>query len=121
MNPVAMLRHVSDGEKRYDALMFCCPGCAGDGGTGLHMLPVNATDSAGRPKWTWDGNLEAPTLDPSILTRWGPSEKNNVCHSYLRNGVIEFLDDCTHVYAGQHVPLSPLPDWVVHESDEEEE
>lgn len=111
-NPVAMLRHVTDGETRYDALMFCCPGCAGEGGSsGLHMLPVNATDSAGRPKWTWDGNLEAPTLEPSILTRWGAA---NVCHSYLRNGVIEYLGDCTHQYAGQHVPLAPLPDWIVH-------
>lgn len=112
-NPVAMIRHVTDGEQRYDALMFCCPGCAGTG-SGLHMLPVNSAVTE-RPKWTWDGNLEAPTLEPSILTRWGPADEQKVCHSFLRAGMFEYLSDCTHQYAGQHVPLPPLPDWVVHD------
>jgi hypothetical protein len=112
--PVAMLRHVRDGDLTYDALMFCCPGCAEGGGSGLHMLPVN-TDSAGKPHWDWDGNLEAPTLSPSILTRFGD---NQVCHSYLRNGVFEYLGDSTHPMAGQQVPLPLLPDWFFHEGDD---
>lgn len=34
--------------------------------------------------------------------------QDEVCHSFVRNGVIEFLSDCTHALKGQHVPL---PDW----------
>ncbi|MCZ4340562.1 hypothetical protein O4H52_03015 [Sphingomonadaceae bacterium G21617-S1] len=32
-----------------------------------------------------------------------------VCHSFVRNGQIEFLSDCTHALAGQTVPLPPFP------------
>lgn len=116
--PVAMVRHVTDGDLRYDALMFCCPGCKGDnGGTGLHLLPISDTQGR-RPRWTWNGNLEAPTLDPSIMTKFG-KDGQFVCHSYLRDGVFQFLDDCTHKYKGQHVPLEPLPLWVVTQNNDD--
>jgi len=109
----SMLRTVDDHGTRYTCLMFVCPGC-GTGHTGLHMLPVNTT--AKSPSWTWDGNLEAPTLSPSILTRW---TDKFVCHSFLRVGVFEYLGDCTHKYANQQVPIPDLPDWILHEPDEE--
>lgn len=101
----AQVRHVDDHGVKYDALVFVCPGCALDGSTGLHMLPVNTTEHS--PSWTWDGNLDAPTLSPSILTHRlaGP------CHSFLRSGVFEFLGDCTHALAGQNVPMGELPAW----------
>jgi hypothetical protein len=101
-----MLRSVCCGEDVYQALMFICPGCA-ETHTGLHMLPVSGVTE--RPMWTFDGNLEAPTLSPSILTRHGDML---VCHSFLRNGVFEFLGDSTHSLAGQHVPMPDLPDWA---------
>ena len=115
-----MLRTVDDHGVRYDALMFVCPGCEttdADGTMhgGLHMLPVNTTKKS--PSWTWDGNLDAPTLSPSILTRRGPGADNLpppfVCHSFLKAGIFEFLGDCTHQYANQHVPIGELYDWVV--------
>lgn len=109
-NPIAMPRNVQDGEQTYGALMVVCPGCQEDGGSGLHMLPVGG--AVGKPNWTWNGSLDSPTLDPSILTKTGP-DGSFVCHSYLRNGVWEFLEDCTHSMAGQHVPAPPLPDWVI--------
>lgn len=118
MNPVAQIRHVDDHGVRYDALAFICPGCALDGSSGLHMLPVNTSEH--KPSWTWDGNLEAPTCTPSILTKWGrvdPGDPESpptfVCHSYLTAGVFEYLSDCTHAFAGEHVPLPPLPDWIL--------
>lgn len=111
----AMLRWVSDGDLRYSALMFVCPGCQerNDDSTGLHMLPVNTTIKS--PAWEWDGNLITPTLSPSILTGAGTS---NICHSFLRAGIFEFLGDCTHQYANQHVPIPDLPDWVTREDKE---
>lgn len=110
---VARVRHVTDGDLRYDALMFCCPGCASNGSSGLHMLPIKDSGNTGeRSAWTWDGNLEAPTLDPSILTIM---HEGFVCHSYLRAGVFEYLGDCSHPLVNQHVPMSPLPLWVIRE------
>lgn len=115
-NPVALIRHVTDGDLTYDALMFWCPGCEvitdGHKVGGLHMLPVS--DAGGRPQWAWDGNLDSPTLEPSILSRTGP-DGGFVCHSFLRAGVFEFLGDCTHSLAGQHVPIPALPQWVLDE------
>lgn len=119
----ASLRHVHNHGVHYDALMFVCPGCRTpytlpDGTehtpSGLHMLPVNTTEHA--PQWTWDGNLEHPTLEPSILSHIQPYDEESkplgICHSYLRAGVLEFLGDCTHGLAGQHVPLPDLPEWA---------
>jgi hypothetical protein len=28
-----------------------------------------------------------------------------ICHSFIKDGMIQFLDDCTHALAGQTVPL----------------
>jgi len=81
------------------------------------MLAVNSPHHP--PSWTWDGNLDAPTLDPSILSRGAPfgehGKPEGVCHSYLRAGVFEFLGDCTHQFAGQHVPMPHLPAWAIGE------
>jgi hypothetical protein len=104
----AMLRGVDDHGVTYDYLMFVCPGCkAMGGGSGLHMLPVNTQVKS--PSWDWDGNLEAPTLSPSILTGKGSP---NICHSFLEAGVFQFLNDSTHPLASQFVPIPDLPDWV---------
>lgn len=107
----AALHSVDDHGIKYDALMFACPGCAEmDDNDGIHMLAVNSSNH--EPSWEWDGNLEAPTLSPSILTaRGGPK----VCHSFLRAGVFEFLGDCTHSMAGQSVPMLDIPSWAVTE------
>jgi len=116
--PLAMLRRCRDGDVEYDQLWFVCPGCAsrGEGWTGLHALPVNGTvqGATKRPFWQFDGNLQAPTLSPSILTGRGDPQ-GFVCHSFLRAGVFEFLGDCTHTYRNQRVPMVPLPDWFVDE------
>lgn len=118
MNPVAQIRSVVEGnagEVAYEAIVFVCPGCKTmhPGSTGLHMLPVNSATKS--PQWGWNGSLEAPTLTPSILTRHGTvvDGVEQVCHSFLTDGVFEFLSDCTHSLAGQRVPMAPLEDWMV--------
>lgn len=77
--------------------------------------------------WVFNGDMECPTFSPSVLVRSGhyarnatptdcwctynkehPDEGNPVCyvcHSYVRNGAVEFLGDCTHALAGRTVPL----------------
>ena len=111
---VAQIRHVTEGDLTYDAIMIWCPGCTlmispdePDEG-GLHLLPVNSTTKT--PSWTWDGSLDRPTLSPSILTTYSADRR---CHSFLSGGFWDFLADCTHVLAGQTVPMPDLPDWVL--------
>jgi len=72
------------------------------------VIPVT-----GPRAWTFNGTLDQPTLSPSILVRWREwnadgSETNHACHSFVRDGRIEFLGDCTHALAGQTVDLSEI-------------
>lgn len=54
-----------------------------------------------------DGTL---TVDPSILLTQPPTTYR--CHSYLRDGVWQYLDDCSHQHAGQSLPMVDLPAWL---------
>lgn len=99
--------------------LFHCPGCECAHG------PVVKREHESGPQWTWNGSLDKPTFSPSILVRGSApltedqlsrimaGEKGirplpTVCHSFVRDGRIEFLGDCTHKLAGQTVDL---PDW----------
>lgn len=110
----SLIRGVNDPKGRYDALMFCCPGCAStrDGYEGLHMLPITGGTNL-RPTWSFNGNLELPTLSPSILTKFNWEGKEIVCHSFLTDGVFNFLGDSTHALAGQQVPIPDLVSWAI--------
>lgn len=109
-------RVVRDGDGRFYGLELRCPGCE----SGAHVLPVawlppgmaESPHVAGKPHWSFDGNLERPTLNPSILARceYGDGRPPMVCHSFVRAGRIEFLGDCTHALAGQTVDLGEFPD-----------
>lgn len=74
---------------------FHCPGCGF-----LHQ--VNAG-------WTFNGDRKKPTFRPSILVTsdYGPERVKRVCHSFVTDGSIQFLSDCTHALAGQTVQLEP--------------
>lgn len=83
---------------------FRCPGCGL-----IHVLDG---------RWTFNGSYELPTFGPafdekgkpspySLLVHHGPGGKE-VCHSYIENGRIQFLGDCTHAMKGQAVDL---PEW----------
>lgn len=97
-------------------VIFYCPGCECSHG------PI--VDKSKSPCWDWNGSLDAPTFSPSILVRGTVpvtdeeverimrgekvDPKPQVCHSFVRNGMIEFLSDCTHALAGKTVEI---PDW----------
>lgn len=77
-----------------------CPGCGQD-----HGVPVD-----GPKAWGWNGDTSRPTLQPSVKnTKPGT---DYVCHCYVRDGQIQFLNDCTHELAGQTVPVPELPEWM---------
>lgn len=68
--------------------------------------------------WTWNGSTEAPTLRPSILTRWQAGDGSGnpgpdiVCHSWVTGGMVEFLSDSTHSLAGQTVVLAEIKEAI---------
>lgn len=84
------------------SLTFDCPGCGL-----MHAVNVDRPD---RPRWTWNGDMVRPTFSPSLLVRWtyGDKREPRVCHSFVRDGRIEFLGDCTHEHAGKTLPLPPV-------------
>lgn len=56
---VAVTRAWSDNQGRSGTMLYLwCPGC-----DDLHGVEVTSPDC----RWEWDGNLEAPTISPSIL------------------------------------------------------
>lgn len=117
------LREVQKGK-----MAFYCSACQ----TG-HFVVVDGTRG-----WTWNGDGNYPTFSPSVLVRsYGapdgremmtPDEEvefqkmlndegmdsvyhskfGKICHSFVEQGQIRYLTDCTHKFAGQTVPL---PDW----------
>lgn len=83
-------------------VLFWCPGCESYHG-------VRADDSGKRPNWKWNGSVDAPTFEPSILVN--KNQENPavpICHSFVRNGEIQFLNDCSHSLAGQTVKLPDM-------------
>lgn len=75
-------------------LQFFCPGCDME-----HAL--NRT-------WIFNNDFEEPTVSPSVLVRgWKGGREGHAyrCHSFIKNGMIEFLADCTHDLKGATVPL----------------
>lgn len=59
-------------------------------------------------RWTFNGDQEKPTFRASMLSYPEGREGKGRCHSYVTDGQIQFLGDCTHPLAGQTVEL---PDW----------
>jgi hypothetical protein len=80
---------------------FYCPGCKCD--HGVWIIP-----RAGTPCWEFNGNIDKPTFSPSILVRWPEGEKMNICHSFVKDGFIQYLNDCTHELAGQTVEMEDI-------------
>ena len=111
------LRDGNDG-----GMMFWCSACD---------MPhrVGVGEGAG-PRWGWNGDVEHPTFTPSVLVtwrRWVPPATTQdvfnaikcgeivqtsvpqVCHSFVTDGRIQYLSDCTHAMAGQTKELADWP------------
>ena len=66
------------------------------------MLPVILRGSrAGTNCWSWNGDTEKPTVKPSILSDNGTDR----CHTWINDGKVQFLDDCSHELKGQTLDL----------------
>lgn len=73
---------------------FHCPACGF-----AHWFK---TDGGG---WMWNGDRDKPTVRPSILAYSDAFR----CHSWITDGRIEYLNDCSHDMKGQTVELPEFP------------
>lgn len=74
-------------------LAFYCPGCEE-----YHSFLVDRPAGV-HPAWTMSGTENRPTFTPSLLY------PDRVCHLFVRDGMIQYLGDCTHKLAGQTVEM----------------
>ena len=98
---------------------FHCPGCGHN-----HFIPV-APDHIKGHSWSYNGDPNTPTFRPSLHVKSGHyvdgtpvaecwlckkgRQACGVCHSFVTDGQIQFLGDCTHHLSGQTVPLPNFP------------
>jgi hypothetical protein len=110
---IVMERVVAQHSRGY---MFYCEGCK-----------CNHAIGSG---WTFNGDLIKSTFNPSVLVTSGhymeghkgdcwcsfnakhPDEPAPFacfrCHSFVTDGKIQYLNDCTHELAGQTIDLKPI-------------
>ncbi len=79
--------------------IFQCPGCGG-----LHGVWVNIFHTNGS-RWYFNGDVDKPIINPSLLVRGENKDGPTVCHSFIKDGMIQFLSDCTHELAGKTVEI----------------
>ncbi|MHB1266438.1 MAG: DUF6527 family protein [Acidithiobacillus ferriphilus] len=94
--------------KHSDGLVsFMCPGC-----NSSHTISI-AYDEVfpKRPLWGWNKSDTSPTFTPSINSRVGPFPDGSfrICHSFVKDGHIQYLGDCTHAMAGKTAEIPDFP------------
>lgn len=114
----------------FYGIVFGCPGCKSAKVGSTHMLHVHWTppetqeheEVRTKPHWKFNGDHVRPTFHPSILATYGcPPDCTEVhleddgehwpyfvCHSFIENGRIQYLEDCTHSLRGQCVDLPDM-------------
>jgi len=75
------IKHFRNAQGELVGYTFYCPGCRE-----IHNINTS---------WRFNGDYEKPTIEPSILVQWeeGVMFQKMRCHSFIRNGDIQFLTD----------------------------
>jgi hypothetical protein len=107
----AKLRSAVDGNGRR-ALTYWCQGCES-----LHQVWVKGGPPGSN--WGWNGDVDRPTFTPSVLVTYPANPDADeefkewrtarCCHTFITDGMVQFLGDCTHALAGKTEPLPDLP------------
>ncbi len=72
-------------------VFYWCPGCKTE-----HQIVT--------PRWSYNGNPEKPTFSPSILVIYDDT-RTKTCHHFVRDGQIQYLNDCFHDLKDRTVPM----------------
>lgn len=98
--------------------LFWCPGCKS-----IHSI-ITKKQNYPSPVWEFNEDTDKPTVSPSIKVMYHHPKMNkkdgktsggwrgeyieDICHSFVKDGKIQFLSDCTHELAGKTVDI---PNW----------
>lgn len=90
------VRVLTDEHDRPSQYVFC-PAC-----NTIHLFD---------DRWTFNNNYDKPTFNPSMLVKTPQQNKRDrVCHSFVRDGQIQYLGDCTHDMSNKTVDLPEITD-----------
>lgn len=99
-----------ENEKGNIAIM--CPGCK------CHHIIATKQPQSNGAVWSFNGDMDKPTFSPSLLIKTGsyaqpgfvdpPELPPTICHSFIRDGKIQFLSDCTHELKNQTIDLPEI-------------
>ena len=100
---MAKIREVySKGDGTLIQHAFMCPGCKIE-----HFVSIEVHE--------FNGDFDKPSFKPSLVSKGRVNVAGHACHSYVTDGRIEFLVDCTHELVNQTVDLLDLS--KVYEED----
>ena len=110
-SPPAFLKEITAYREpdRVVQIAALCPACRT-----LHRFRVDKeywAVSGATPSdvWSFNGDYERPTFHPSMGANFsGYYPDRPRCHSFLTDGVWNFLADSTHKMAGQSVAMIPI-------------
>jgi hypothetical protein len=97
MAKIRVNENIHDGIKFYHTqYLYKCLGCGY-----VHAFALRS--EGGNHEFNMD--LERPTISPSLLQNFSPGR---ICHSFIRDGKIQYLSDCWHYLAGQTIELPEI-------------
>lgn len=84
--------------------LFECPAC------GCYHGVWTTKRNKSNAVWQFNGDLEKPTVSPSLRIHYHDSKSNKdvLCHFYIKNGNIEYLNDCTHQLKGDTIKIPTI-------------
>lgn len=93
------IRQINQDINKIVGYTIFCPGCK-------RTDTVWTAPHDNQAVWGTNGDVDKPTFTPSILV-W-PDEPKNRCHSFVKDGKIQFLGDCFHKLKNQTVDLPEI-------------
>lgn len=98
MAKIKKVEYIHDGKVYKTQYLYWCLGCGYE-----HAFALKSEQ--GHHDFNFD--LNNPTVSPSLVQNFTPGE---MCHSFIIDGKIQYLSDCTHKLAGQTIELPEYPD-----------
>lgn len=97
MAKIRVNENIYEGEKyHHTQYLYKCLGCGYE-----HAFALRSEGGC----HDFNMDLENPTVIPSLLEINVP---NKTCHSFIRDGKIQYLNDCWHSLRGQTIELPEI-------------
>jgi hypothetical protein len=92
------IRKICNQKGEHTGYNFFCPACGF----------VHSFDD----KWKFKKDYKKPTISPSLNMETYRGEKRIKCHSFVNDGKIRYLGDCTHDMKNKTVDLPDIEEKI---------